>query len=110
MATPSRGFQLGLLPERKVNKRAIATAYGIVAFVLLIIINISLFLPDKLQLTQYHVTELIPRPSLRPEPAPIKKPPVIKAKIIPAPKLPVFEQPKLVMPKEVKREIPQPVE
>ncbi|MGH9496045.1 MAG: energy transducer TonB [Candidatus Sulfotelmatobacter sp.] len=109
MATAYRGFQLGLLPERKVNKRAIATAYGIVALALLIVINLELLMPDKLTLTQYHVTELIPRPSLRPEPAPIKKP-VIKAKIIPAPKLPVFETPKLVMPKEVRRVIPQPVE
>jgi TonB family protein len=108
MAT-DRGFQLGLLPERKVNKRALATAYGLVALALLVVINIGLLLPEKLQLAQYHVTELIPRPSLRPEPAPIKKP-VIKAKIVVAPKLPVFETPKLVMPKEVKREIPQPVE
>ncbi len=109
MATANRGFQLGLLPERKVNKRALATAYGIVALALLIVINLGLLFPDKLQLAQYHVTELIPRPSLRPEPAPIKKP-VIKAKIVPTPKLPVFEQPKLIMPKEVKRVLPQPVE
>src|SRR5262249_11265084 len=109
MATPYRGFQLGLLPERKVNKRAVAAAYGIVALALFLVMSISFFVTDTLQLTQYHVTELIPRPSLRPEPAPIKKP-VIKAKIVPAPKLPVFEQPKLVMPKEVRREIPQPVE
>jgi TonB family protein len=67
MATAYRGFQLGLLPERKVNKRAIATAYGIVALVLLIVINIGLILPEKLQLAQYHVTELIPMPALRPE-------------------------------------------
>ena len=28
MATAYRGFQLGLLPERKINKRAMATATG----------------------------------------------------------------------------------
>ena len=28
MATAYRGFQLGLLPEPKVNKKAVATAYG----------------------------------------------------------------------------------
>ena len=61
MATANRGFQLGLLPERKVNKRALATAYGIVALALLIVINLGLLFPDKLQLAQYHVTELIPR-------------------------------------------------
>jgi len=109
MATAYRGFQLGLLPERKVNKRALATAYGLVAFVLLIVINLGLILPDKLQLTQYHVTELIPMPSLRPEPEPVKVAPKVE-KLLPAVKLPVFEQPKLVMPKEVRREAPQPVE
>jgi len=110
MATAYRGFQLGLLPERKVNKKALATAYGLVAFALLIVINISLIIPEKLQLTQYHVTELIPMPSLRPEPEPIKVTPEVKPKLLPAVKLPVFEQPKLVVPREVRREAPQPVE
>ncbi|HEX8811406.1 MAG TPA: energy transducer TonB [Terracidiphilus sp.] len=110
MATAYRGFQLGLLPERKVNKRAIATAYGLVAMALLIVINIGLLLPEKLTLTTYHVTELIPTPALRPEPAPIKVTPEVKPKLLPAVKLPVFEQPKLVMPHEVRREMPQPVE
>jgi TonB family protein len=110
MATPYGGFQLGLLPERKVNKRAMAIAYGIVLLLLVIVINLGLLLPEKLQLSQYHVTELIPRPSLRPEPVPIKPRPQIKAKLIPAVKVPVFEQPKLVMPKEVRREVLKPVE
>src|SRR3984957_15819092 len=110
MATAYRGFQLGLLPERKVNKRAIATAYGIVALVLLIVINIGLILPDKLQLMSYHVTELIPMPALRPEPAPLKVKTEVHPKLLPAVKLPVFEQPKLVVPREVRREAPQPVE
>ena len=109
MAPAYRGFQLGLLPERKVNKRAMATAYGIVALLLLIVINLGLFMPERLQLVQYHVTELIPLPAARPEPAPIKKP-QIKANLLPPVKLPVFEQPKLVMPKEIRREAPKPVE
>src|SRR5215467_14026822 len=110
MATVNRGFQLGLLPEPKVNKRAVATAYGIVALLLLIVINVSLLMPEKLQLAQYHVTEIIPMPSLRPEPAPIKPKPEVHAKLLPAVKLPVFEQPKLVVPHEIHREAPQPVE
>lgn len=110
MAAAYRGFQLGLLPERKINKRAVATAYGLVALVLLIVINLGLLLPEKLQLRQYHVTELIPMPSLRPQPEPVKVTPPVRAKLLPAVKLPVFEQPKLVMPKEVRREILQPVE
>jgi TonB family protein len=110
MATPYRGFQLGLLPERKINKRAMATAYGLVVLALLIVINLGLLMPEKLQIRQYHVTELIPLPSLRPVPEPIKVVTQVKPKLLPAVKLPVFEQPKLVMPKEVKRELPQPVE
>jgi TonB family protein len=110
MATAYSGFQLGLLPERKINKRAIATAYGIVALVLLIVINLNLLVPEKLQLREYHVTELIPTPSLRPEPEPIKVANAIRPKLLPAVKLPVLEQPKLVMPKELRHEIPQAVE
>src|ERR1051326_5181525 len=106
-----RGFQLGLLPERKINKRALATAYGLVGLALLVVINIGLLFPQTLQMAQYHATELIPMPSLRPapEPEPVKVE-AVKPKLLPAVKLPVFEQPKLVMPKEVRRETPQPVE
>ena len=110
MATPYRGFQLGLLPERKLNKRAIATAYGIVALVVLIVLSLGVLMPDRLQLRQYHVTELIPMPSLRPEPEPVKVVTQVKPHLLPAVKLPVFEQPKLVMPKEVRRAAPEPVE
>jgi len=111
MATAYRGFQLGLLPERKVNKRAMAISYGLVVLILLILINLGLLLPERLQLQQYHVTELIPLPSLRPEPAPIKTEiPKIKPRLLPAVKLPVFEQPKLIVPHEVRREAPKPVE
>lgn len=110
MATAYGGFQLGLLPERKLNKKAIATAYGIVALVLLIVINVSIFLPEKLTLAQYHVTEIIPMPALRPEPAPIKIKPEVHAKLLPPADLPVLDQPKLVVPHEIHREAPQPVE
>lgn len=105
-----RGFQLGLLPERKIDKRALATSYGLVTLVVFILINLGLILPEKLQLTQYHVTELIPMPALRPVPEPIKATPEAKPKLLPAVKLPVFETPKLVVPREIRREAPQPVE
>ena len=110
MPTAYGGFQLGLLPERKVNKRAMMTSYALVSLLLLIVINIGLILPEKLQLAQYHVTEMIPRPSLRPEPPPVQPKPEIKAKLLPAVKLPVFEQPKLVLPHEIRHDAPQPVE
>lgn len=108
MATPYRGFQLGLLPERKVNKQALATSYGLLTLAILILINVGLLVPEKLQLAQYHVTELIPLPALRPEPEPIKtEVPKVKPKLLPAVKLPALEQPKLVMPKEVRKVTPE---
>lgn len=111
MATPYRGFQLGLLPERKINKQALATSYGLVTLVVLILINIGVLMPEKLQLAQYHVTELIPLPALRPEPEPIKtEVPKVKPKLLPAVKIPVFEQPKLVVPREVRKVAPEQVE
>jgi TonB family protein len=105
---PQRGFQLGILPERKINKRALVISYSLVALLLLIAININLLLPEKLSLRQYHVTELIPMPSLRPEPEPIKKVVQVKPKLLPAVKLAVFEQPRLVVPHEIRREAPKP--
>ena len=110
MTTAYGGFQLGLLPERKINKRAMATSYGLVALVLLIVINLGLILPEKLQLRQYHVTEMIPMPSLRPEPAPIPVKPAVKVKLLPVAKLPVFEQRKLVVPRELRRQAEKPLE
>jgi TonB family protein len=110
MATVYGGFQLGLLPERKINKRAMVTSYALVTLLLLIVINLGLIIPEKLQLTQYHVTEMIPMPSLRPEPAPIAAKPEVKIKPLPVAKLPVFEQPKLVVPHELRRQAEKPVE
>ena len=52
MATPYRGFQLGLLPERKIDKRALMTSYGLVTLVVLVFINLSLILPEQLQLVR----------------------------------------------------------
>jgi TonB family protein len=109
MSMPDRGFQLGILPERKINKRALAASYGFVVLMLLILINFSLLFPQRIQYTQYHVVSLIPLPAARPEPAPIKKT-VPKQKLLPAAKAPVFEQPKVVVPAEMHREAPKPVE
>ena len=110
MATVYPRFQFGLLPERKINKRAVATAYGLVTLAVLILINLGLLLPEKLQLTQYHVTELIPMPALRPVPEPAKVPPQVKPKLLPAVKIPVLEEPKLIVPREVRVQAPKPVE
>ena len=107
MAMPDREFQLGLLPQRRIDKRALVTSYSLVALMLIIVINIGLLLPEKLQLKDYHVTELIPLPAARPEEHAVKRP-KIKMKLLPP--APVFAAPKLTVPREVHREIPKPEE
>ena len=108
MAMPQRSFQLGILPERKIDRRALAASYGFIVLATFLLVNLGLLLPERLQLKAYRVTELIPLPALRPEPAPVKIRPV-KVKLLPP--APVFEQPKLVVPQQVHRApAPEPVE
>ena len=109
MATYQQSFKLGILPERKIDKRAVATGYAFLVLVVLLLINIGLLFPDRIELKHYRVTEMIPLPALRPEPEPIKTEPVVKAKLLPA--APVFERPRLIVPREVRRAPePEPVE
>jgi TonB family protein len=109
MVTSERGYQLGILPERKIDRRALATSYTIMVLLLLMLVNVGVIFPDRLALKQYRVTELIPLPALKPEAAPIKKPLKLKTKLLPP--APVFEQPKLVVPHEVHlAPKPEPVE
>jgi TonB family protein len=50
---------LGLLPEQRFNRRAMATAYAAVVFAILVLINLGLVFPQKLQLVQYHISSWI---------------------------------------------------
>jgi TonB family protein len=104
-----QNFQLGILPERKIDKRALGASYAFMVVMLLLLVNLGVLFPDRLTLKQYRVTELIPMPSLRPEHnAPIKVKPAVKVK--PLPPAPVFEAPKLIVPREVRHTpIPEPV-
>jgi len=99
MGTFERGYQLGILPERKIDRRALATSYTIMVLLMFLLVNLGVIFPDHLTLKQYRVTELIPLPASKPEPIPIKKPLKLKTKLIPP--APVLEQPKLVVPHEV---------
>ena len=58
----------------------------------------GVLMPDTLKVAMnYHVTELIPRPALRPER--LKKlPPKVQAKLLP--RDPVFQAPKIIVPRE----------
>src|SRR5439155_110191 len=81
----SNNFQLGLLPERKLNWRAMASSYGFVILLILLLINLGLIWPDRLQIAQkYHVMEIIPVPGLRPKPLKMKTPRLLQAKLLPA--------------------------
>jgi TonB family protein len=94
-------FKLGLLPERKMDWRTLATSYGLEVLLVLLLINIGLIWPDSLQIARkYHVTELIPMPSLQPKAFKVKPAPVMHAKLLPP--APVFASPKLVVPREVR--------
>src|ERR1017187_7851231 len=109
MPTYDRGFQLGLLPEKKWNWRTFAASYGILTGLILLLIVIGIMTSDTLiPSVSYHVTELIPRPSLRPEPLPKAKPLPVHAKLLPPE--PVFQAPKLIVPKELRAPKPQPQE
>jgi TonB family protein len=109
MPTHDRGFQLGLLPEKKWNWRTFATSYGILVGLILLLIIVGVMTSDSLLPgVNYHVTELIPRPSLKPEALPKPKPLPIHAKLLPPE--PVFQAPKLIVPKEVRAPKPQPQE
>ncbi|HVO79827.1 MAG TPA: energy transducer TonB [Terriglobales bacterium] len=100
MAT-SRNFQLGLLPERKIDWRTLATSYGLEILLLLFLINIGLIWPERLQIVRkYHVTELVPMPSLQPKPFQPKVPEVVHAKLLPP--APVFPTAKLTVPRDVR--------
>ena len=107
MPTYYRGFQLGLLPEKKWDWRAFAASYGLITGLVIFFMLFGLIIPDTLQIAaNYHVTELIPRPALKPERLPRPKP--LHAKLLPPP--PVFNTPKLIVPHEIRAPKSQPQE
>jgi TonB family protein len=109
MPTYDRGFQLGLLPEKKWDWRTFATSYGLLTGLILLLILVGIMTSDTLiPSVSYHVTELIARPPLRPEALPKPKPLPVHAKLLP--REPVFQTPKLIVPKEVRAPKPQPQE
>jgi TonB family protein len=97
---PEQSFQLGILPERQIDKRALAASYAFLVLLTLLLINLGLLFPDRIQLKAYRVTELIPLPAMRPERMRVKVKP-LKTKLLPP--APVFDRPKLVVPHEVHR-------
>ncbi len=109
MPTYDRSFKLGLLPERKWNWRTFAASYGMLVALILLLIVVGIMTSDTLiPMVNYHVTELVPMPALRPEPPPPPKPLPVHAKLLPPE--PVFQTPKLIVPREMRAPKPQPQE
>jgi TonB family protein len=106
-ASPEHVLELGILPERKIDKRAVGIGYGSLLLAAFLLVNLGLLAPDHLTIKAYRVTELIPMPSLRPEHNE-PKPQQIKMRVVKAP--PVFAAPKLVVPRAVHAPKPEPVE
>src|SRR6201997_3803053 len=103
MGTAYRGPQFGLLPNKRISWQTLATSYGIELAFILLLVNIGLLFPEKLQVkTNYHITELIPLPGREPKP----KPQMVQAKLLPA--APVVATAHLVVPKEVRVVQPKP--
>jgi TonB family protein len=102
MATPDK-LNFGLLPERHIEWRTLATSYGIEVFFILLLLGAGFFFPDTLRLRQkFTVTELVPRPDLKPEPV---KPKVKARRPVELPKVapPVsFPTAKLFVPKDIR--------
>jgi TonB family protein len=103
MATPDK-LEFGLLPERRMDWRTLATSYGVEVLFILLLLGAGFFFPDTLRLRQrYTVTELIPRPDLRPErikPKAKVRHPVVVPKVPP----PVaFQAAKLLVPKDIRQ-------
>ena len=113
MATADKiEFHLGLLPERKMDWRTLVTSYSFEILLVIFMINVGLIWPDRMELAQkYHITELIPIPSLRPQPKPLQirpKTPLLRAKLLPP--SPQIVAPKLTVPREVRVVHQRPVE
>lgn len=106
MVTPADSLTLGLLPEQKLNRRAMATAYTAIVLAILLLINLGLIFPQRLQLVQYHISSWIPV-DLKPykQPAPRKQ--TVAHKLLPAPTPTTIA--KLTVPREIRvHEQPKP--
>jgi len=104
MAKPEE-MTLGLLPERRLDWRTIATSYGGELLAVFILINVGLIWPERMEIQKFHVTELIPLPSWQAQPPPQIKPKTIHAKLLPAAKVPPPVEtttPRLTVPREVR--------
>ena len=98
-------MSLGLLPEHKTNWRSFATGYGSVLALILLLINVGLLFPQRLQLIQFHpsswlAVDLVPAKAETPHKA-------VPQKLLPAAK-PVLNA-KLMVPRDIRVQAPPEV-
>jgi TonB family protein len=93
-----QNFELGLLPERKMDWRTLAASYGIEVLLILFVLFVGLLWPQHIAIRpKYSVTELVPLPTPDPKPATARPPQrQIVAQLLP----PVLSEPKLIVPKQ----------
>jgi TonB family protein len=93
-------FQLGLLPERRADWRAVAASCCVEALFVLLLLSTGLLFPDQIQLRQrFTVTELIPSPDSQPKPAAESAP--VRPKLVSPPPVATFPDAKLFVPKDI---------
>ena len=106
MATPD--LQFTLLPDGKVDRRALAASYGSVLLLLFSLAIIKVIWPERLRIEQrFELTELIPSPDLEPKPIEVKPQPPVHTRPVP---LSVSETPKLIVAPEIRRPHSEPPE
>jgi len=94
-------FQLGLLPERRMDWRAVTASYAIEAIFVLLLLGAGLLFPQQIELRQrLTVTELIPMPDLEPKP-PAEALPPERPKLASPPPVTTFPDAKLFVPKDI---------
>jgi TonB family protein len=95
----SSALTLGLLPEQKTNWRSFATGYGGVALFIVLLINVGLIFPQRIQLIRFHTSSWLAVDLVPAKPEVPRKP--IAHKLLPAAPLPV-NNPRLVVPHDLR--------
>ncbi len=117
METSADTLSLWLLPEHKTNWRSFATGYGGVIILILLLINLGLLFPQKIQLIQFHTSswlavDLVPaKPEMPHKPLPHKPlppaQPVLNARLVVPRDIRVHDAPSDVEPPKVSAPVPE---
>lgn len=98
-------MSLGLLPEHKTNWRSFASGYGTVIAIILLLINIGLLFPQRIQLIQFHPSNWIAVDLVPAKPEAPRK--TLPHKLLP-PAQPVLNA-KLIVPHDIRVQAPPEV-